>query len=117
MAQNLTSATASLSIDDLRKIEVFADLPREQLDWLAEHLQLKCFQPGEIMGREGDPIDNLAVILEGETQMQRGTGAACWIGRATVAASLPFTGCPTGRIRSPQIALQPGDSRTTRPRA
>jgi signal transduction histidine kinase len=64
-----------ISIDDLRKIEVFADLPQEQLDWLAEHLQERCFKPGEIMGREGEPLDQLTVILEGELHIQRGSGA------------------------------------------
>jgi CRP-like cAMP-binding protein len=73
VAQNLASATGRISIDGLRKIEVFADLPREQLDWLAEHLQEMHFQPGEIMGREGEPLDNLTVILEGEIRMQRGS--------------------------------------------
>jgi len=68
------TAGASL-IDDLRKVEVFADLPAEQLAWLVEHLQEMRFQPGEIMGREGEPLDNLIVILEGELRMQRGTGA------------------------------------------
>ncbi len=64
-----------VSIDDLRKIEVFADLPLEQLEWLTEHLQDVHFQPGEIMGREGEPLDNLIVILEGELRIQRGRGA------------------------------------------
>lgn len=73
--QNISSTTSRNLIDDLRKIEIFADLPLEQLDWLAEHLQEVHFQPGEIMGREGDPLDNLIVILEGEIQIQRGGGA------------------------------------------
>ena len=75
LAQNLTSASASLSIDDLRKISVFADLPREQLEWLVEHLQVMLFQPGEIMGREGEPLDNLTVILEGEIRVLRESSA------------------------------------------
>jgi signal transduction histidine kinase len=81
LAQNLASATEGIrsttgrvSIDDLRKIEVFADLPREQLVWLAEHLEERRFQPGEIIGREGEPLDHLTVILEGEFQIQRGSG-------------------------------------------
>ena len=72
MAQNLTSAKSRDLVNDLRKIEIFADLPLDQLDWLAEHLQEVHFQPGEIMGREGEPLDNLIVILEGEIQIQRG---------------------------------------------
>jgi signal transduction histidine kinase len=75
LTEILPSAMGRVSIDDLRKIEVFADLPIEQLDWLTEHLQDVRFQPGEIMGREGEPLDNLIVILEGELQIQRGRGA------------------------------------------
>jgi signal transduction histidine kinase len=58
----------------LRKIEVFADLPDEQLEWLAAHFEELHFQPGEIMGREGDPVDYLNVILEGEIRTQLGSG-------------------------------------------
>jgi signal transduction histidine kinase len=75
LAENLASATERVSIDDLRKIEVFADLPGEQLGWLTERLHVMHFDAGEIMGREGEPLDNLTVILEGEIQIQRGSGA------------------------------------------
>ncbi len=76
---------ASSLIDDLRKIEVFADLPQEHLAWLAEKLEERRFQPGEIMAREGEPLDYLIVILEGEIRIQRGSGA----GRADLYRCLP----------------------------
>jgi len=72
--EGIRSASGKISIDDLRKIEVFADLSREQLDWLTEHLEERRFQPGEIMGREGEPLDHLTVIIEGEMRFQRGAG-------------------------------------------
>ncbi|MDR3676978.1 MAG: ATP-binding protein [Acidobacteriota bacterium] len=75
MAENLTTTTARVSINDLRKIEVFADLPMDQLAWLVDHFQEMRFQPGEVMGREGEPLDYLTVILEGEIRIQRGGGA------------------------------------------
>jgi signal transduction histidine kinase len=74
LAENLTTTTARVSIDDLRKIEVFADLPMDQLAWLVDHFQEMRFQPGEVMGREGEPLDYLTVILEGEIRIQRGGG-------------------------------------------
>jgi signal transduction histidine kinase len=74
LAENLTSKTGSSLIDDLRKIQVFSDLPEEHLAWLAEKLEEKHFQPGEIMAREGDPLEHLTVMLEGEIRIQRGTG-------------------------------------------
>jgi signal transduction histidine kinase len=111
LAQNLASATegfraaaASISIDELRKIEVFADLPSEQLDWLVEHLQVKCFQPAEIMGREGEPLDNLVVILEGEMRIQRGNGADETVFRA-------FAGQVTGLLPYSRLTHYGGTTR------
>jgi hypothetical protein len=71
LAENLTSETGKSLIDDLRKITVFADLPPEQLAWLAENFEEMRFQPGEIFVREGDPAEYLNVILEGEIRIQR----------------------------------------------
>lgn len=45
-AGEVASATAKGLVEDLRKVEVFADLPGEQLAWLAEHLEVLRFQPG-----------------------------------------------------------------------
>jgi len=75
LVENVTSAIPTSLADELRRIEIFADLPQEQLAWLAGHLQEIRFQPGEIMGREGEPLDHLIVILDGELRMQRGGGA------------------------------------------
>jgi len=46
LAQELSTETGRSLIDDLRKIEVFADLPQEHLAWLVEKLEEKRFQPG-----------------------------------------------------------------------
>ena len=104
MAQNLTSAEARLSIDDLRKIAVFADLPHEQLDWLTEHLQVMHFQPGEILGREGEPLDYLTVILEGEIRLQRENGPDAVIFRG-------FAGQVTGLLPYSRLTHYMGTSR------
>ena len=115
MAQNLASATEStqtaagkVSIDDLRKIEVFADLPQEQLDWLAEHLLEMHFRPGEIMGREGEPLDHLTVILEGEMQFQRGSGADEMTFRG-------FAGQVTGLLPYSRLTSSTGTTRAVLP--
>jgi signal transduction histidine kinase len=94
LAEKLANTTGGNLVDDLRKIEVFADLSQEQLEWLAEHLEEKRFQPGEVMGREGDPLDNLIVILEGEIRIQRagGTGEILFNGYAgQVTGLLPYS--------------------------
>lgn len=75
MTQKIHNSPGSSLIDDLRRIDVFADLSQDQLDWLVQHLQELRFQTGDIMGREGEPLDNLIVILEGEIRIQRGVGS------------------------------------------
>ena len=94
MAENLTTESGKRLIDDLHKIEVFADLPQEQLAWLAEKLEEKRFQPGDTMAREGDPLEHLTVMLEGEIRIQRGTGANEMIFRVyagQVTGMLPYS--------------------------
>ena len=52
------------------------------------------FQPGEIMAREGDPLDHLTVILEGEIRIQRGSGPDALIFRVyagQVTGMLPYS--------------------------
>ena len=115
MAENPTRATQGTAstagkslIDDLRKVEVFADLPGEQLVWLAEYLQEMHFEPGEIMGREGEPLDHLIVILEGEMRIQRGTGADEMIFRG-------FAGQVTGLLPYSRLTHYGGTSRAVLP--
>ena len=94
MAEKLTTETGKSLIDDLRKIEVFADLPQEDLDWLGEKLEERRFQAGEITAREGDPLDHLTVILEGEVRIQRGNGPDALVFRVhagQVSGLLPYS--------------------------
>jgi len=94
LAEDLTTETGQSLIDDLRKIEVFADLPQEHLAWLVEKLEERRFQPGEVMAREGDPLDHLTVMLEGEMRIQRGNGPDALIFRVyagQVTGLLPYS--------------------------
>jgi signal transduction histidine kinase len=94
LAENLASKTGQSLIDDLRRIEVFSDLPEEHLTWLVERFEERHFQPGEIMAREGDPLDHLTVILDGEIRIQRGNGPDALMFRAyagQVTGLLPYS--------------------------
>ncbi len=108
MAENLTSETSKSLIDDLRKIEVFADLPQEHLAWLAEKFEERRFQPGEIMAREGEPLDHLTVILEGEIRIQRGSGPDATIFTA-------IAGQVTGLLPYSRLTHYGGTSRAVLP--
>jgi len=94
MTENLTSETGRSLIDDLRKIQVFADLPQEHLAWLAEKSEEIRLQQGEIFAREGEPTNYLTAILEGEIRVQResGSDAPIYIGHAgQVTGVLPYS--------------------------
>lgn len=71
MAENPATEAGKSLIDDLRKIDVFSDLPQEHLAWLAQEFREIRLQPGEVFLRDGDPADTLVVILQGEIQLQR----------------------------------------------
>ncbi|HJY85519.1 MAG TPA: ATP-binding protein [Candidatus Acidoferrales bacterium] len=71
MAKDATSERIEALANDLRKIPVFSDLTADQLGWLASKSEEIRLAPGEIFVRPGDPAVWLAVILEGEVQLQR----------------------------------------------
>src|SRR5260370_21300409 len=71
MAQESGNEQIQPVVGELRKISVVSDLPEDQLVWLAQRFEEVRLDPGEVYAREGDPIDHLVVILEGEIRLQR----------------------------------------------
>ena len=65
------AAQAQSVVDELSKIPVFAGLPNDQLLWLAECFEEVRLEPGEIYAREGEPVEHMVVLLEGELRWQR----------------------------------------------
>jgi signal transduction histidine kinase len=70
-AHEVSSGQVQSVVDELRKIVVFADLPEDQLIWLAERFEEVRLEAGATYAREGDPIEHLFVLLEGELRLQR----------------------------------------------
>ncbi len=56
--------------DELRAVPVFADLPQDDLDWLAAQMTFHDFAPGEIIIHGGSPADRMTTLLEGELRMR-----------------------------------------------
>lgn len=71
MADEAVSEKIQTVVGELRKIPVFADLPGDQLAWLAEQFEEVRLEAGTIFMRPGDPIEYLYVLLEGELRWQR----------------------------------------------
>ena len=58
-------------IDKVRKFSVFSDLSEEDLHWLAERMDEITLEAGEIYARQGDPVDYLTLMIEGELQVSQ----------------------------------------------
>ncbi len=79
---------------DLRKVSVFSDLPEDELEWVAQRMEEVRFAAGEIYGHPGEPLDYLAVVLEGELQLERKGMPGAPVVMATagqVTGMLPFS--------------------------
>jgi signal transduction histidine kinase len=57
--------------DELKRFELFADDDPASLQWLAEHFEVRCYQSGDTVIKEGSPAAEFIVILEGEFQFRR----------------------------------------------
>jgi signal transduction histidine kinase len=55
---------------ELIRIPTFADLPDEQVEWFLSQSQEQLLKPGDTYIRQGDPAENMFVILEGEFQVR-----------------------------------------------
>jgi signal transduction histidine kinase len=52
-------------------VPVFADLPAEDLIWLASRMDELILEAGEIFAHPGDPVEYLILVLEGEIRFER----------------------------------------------
>jgi signal transduction histidine kinase len=104
-----------ITIQDLRKIKVFEDLPEDQLEWFIGQAEEVSAEPGEVLFREGDRADHMFIFFEGELQgrVERPGGdmRVFIAGAGDVTGLLPFsrlqtfmgTGRAVGRIRLARI--------------
>jgi signal transduction histidine kinase len=53
-------------VEALRRVQIFADLPDEQLQWFAENAEEHRFGAGDVVFRKGDKAETMVVYLEGE---------------------------------------------------
>jgi signal transduction histidine kinase len=60
-----------LTADELARMPLFADDDRAALEWLAAHFEVRCYESGEVVIREGSPAQYFMVVLEGEFHFRR----------------------------------------------
>ena len=61
-----TSSSPPDRVEALRRVQVFADLPDDQLQWFADNSEDRRFAMGDVLFRKGDKADTMGVYLEGE---------------------------------------------------
>jgi signal transduction histidine kinase len=71
MTESQTAGQVERFVASLRSISTFADLPAGDLEWLASQMDELTLGAGEIVARQGDPIEHLTVLLEGEIHFER----------------------------------------------
>src|SRR4029079_4090566 len=60
-----TTSSPPDTVEALRRVHVFADLPDDQLQWFVDNCEDKRFAAGEVLFRKGDKADRMGVSLEG----------------------------------------------------
>jgi signal transduction histidine kinase len=112
-----TASSPADRVEALRRVHVFADLPKEQLQWFADNTEEKRVAPGEVLFQKGAPADSMVVYLEGEVRAYRDDQAHdgyVYIARAgepntEVSGKLPFSRMTewsaTGRAVTPMRVL------------
>ncbi len=60
-----------LTPSDLSKIPLFADDEEAALEWLSGHFELRCYESGDLIIKEGTPATEFMVVLEGEFHFRR----------------------------------------------
>jgi len=94
MTETDKSAQVPHIIEEVRKFSVFADLPEEDLRWLAERMEEFTLDAGQIYARPGDSVDYLTLMLEGELQVSMLTSAGSPVFVAVageITGRLPFS--------------------------
>src|SRR5215208_7696993 len=113
-----TNTSPTDKVEALRRVNVFADLPEDQLKWFADNVRDERFAEGDILFRKGDPPDWMTIFIEGEMHAYRDDNAhdgRVYIARAgdpasEVTGTLPFSRMTefmvTGRAAMPSRVMR-----------
>ena len=61
----MTATAPQISLDELRTLFLFESLRDEDLQWIADHAQVRVFDGDAVVFAQGDPSDALYVLLDG----------------------------------------------------
>jgi signal transduction histidine kinase len=97
----------AITVEELRRVPVFADVPEDELTWMLPHLRTRQLAAGEEHLKFGVPVDELAMLLEGEIHvLDRNGDGPIWIVReGELFGTLPYS----------RMRVSPGTGRASRP--
>jgi signal transduction histidine kinase len=89
----MEASPVTVSLDQqLKSVPAFADLPEEDLAWLAARMQLEHYNPGDVVAEAGAPADRMWVVLTGELRGQRAGDSRTYSVRAPqITGMLPYS--------------------------
>ena len=94
MEDVMENPCASITAEELSKLDLFKDDEFAALEWLAERFEVRCFEAGQELIKSGDPATDFMVVLEGEIHFVRDVdvySGAFIRGPGEAAGVLPFS--------------------------
>jgi signal transduction histidine kinase len=89
------------TLELLKKIPVFSDLPDDQRDWFLSKAEEIRIHPGEVYARQSDPANFMFVLLDGDYQWRgeiNGEAVIFEVKGGEITGSLPFSRMKTYRL-------------------
>ena len=90
------------TLDELRRVALFDGFSDEELASILEGGEERLVRAGEVNGREGEPVEHLYVILDGDLRITN----RC----STGSPSRPFTSPARTSFSSPSSKTRPSSS-------
>lgn len=84
-----------IDIGELRTLFLFEGLTNEQLQWITERTEVRTFDTGAVICREGEPAEALWVLLDGRIRLSRMAS-----GEETVVNETDHRGAYAGAVRA-----------------
>jgi signal transduction histidine kinase len=67
----MTATTPQVGLDELRTLFLFESLGDEDLQWIADHAEVRVFDGDAVVFAQGDPSDALYVLLDGGLRLTK----------------------------------------------
>lgn len=102
----MSTTGTRIEVAELRTLFLFEALSDEQLAWVAEHSEVRAFDAGGVVYREGEPADALWVLIDGGLRLSRRTS-----GEEVAVSETSQRGVYAGAVRA--FAASAGDAYQT----